>query len=191
MTQMILPTKVEYIEGLKSHPLSDPECELCLRVSVRDSKASWQYLTSCRVLLPPRSGIMIQIDGSSDTALARSLSELARPTNLIGRTGQILWRPSTPLPTMATIAIAHGQTVHTVLTCQVQKSLKVEWLLFRRTSGSRVLSQQNRLRRCGANKIWPTTSLNDAEKAGLANLFVFTTKRLTNSFARWVLWMAR
>lgn len=191
MNRTIMPTKVDYIADSDRQNSSDAECELCLRVSVRNSDASWQHLTSCRVLLPPRSGIMIQIDGSSDTALARSLKELARPTSIAGRTGQILWKPSTPLPTMATIAIRHGLTVHTVLTCQVQKSLKVEWLLFRRTSGNRVLSRPSRLVRCGANKIWPTSSLNEQERLGLASLFAFATKRLTNSFARWVLWMAR
>ena len=156
-----------------------PELTLCLRVSGDNCQSSWQTLTSCQVLLPPRLGHTIQVIGSSDTDQVLFQKRLVLPTSTVGRTGHLFWKASSQSPTMVSIVIALGHTAVTICRVLVHQNLTLEWWLYRSPTRNRGLLPRNRASISGANRICCTTLPRESETVGCMTSFVSTIKVLT------------
>jgi hypothetical protein len=172
------------VDSMRRPSIRD-ELSLCLRKSEGDCQSSWQDLTSCQVLLPQRSVLMIRVYGGSDMDQVLSQSIVDRPTSIVGQTGQILWNPSTQLQTVVSIVIAVGQTEYILAEISALTSFRLEWYVFRRPTRSHGLLPRSRVRISGASKISGTTFAYDRVVRGLIDLFVLTTNLLTKNFASW------
>jgi hypothetical protein len=161
------------------------ELSLCLRKSEGDCQSSWQDLTSCQVLLPQRSDLMIRVYGGSDMDQVLFQSIADRPTSIVGLTGRMLWNPSFQLQTVVSIVIAVGQTEYILAEISARESFLLEWYVFRRPTRSHGLLPRSRVRISGASKISGTTFAYDRVVLGLTDLFVSTINLLTKNFASW------
>lgn len=170
------------MKDFKGLPTTSLGWVLVLHFSVQNSQLSWVNLTSCQVYLPPHLEGTILLSGGSDTAQVLFQRRLDLPTSIVGRSGRLLWNPSSQLPTMVSIVLAVGHTRVTVLRCMTHKSLAVAWSLFPKPSRNLGLSPRNRARISGANKIFGTTFVSEYIVPGLASLFALATKPATRNF---------
>jgi hypothetical protein len=172
-------------------PSMRDELRLSLRLREGDCRSSWQDLTSCQILLPPRSDPMIRVYGGSGTDQVLFQSTLDLPISTIGQIGQIPWNPSTQLPTVVSIVIAVGQTEFTLAEKLALTSFDLDYCVSRRPTRNRDSLPRSRVRISGVSKMLDTTSTLDVKEAGLTIFVDFTTKVLTSAFARLGLGMAR
>lgn len=146
--------------------------------SESDCRSSWQDLTSCQILLPPRSGLTARLSGGSGTDLALFQSIVDRPTSTVGLTGQIIWKASTQSRTMVSIILAVGQTEFIVARISARKSFVLGYYVSRRPTRNPALLRRSRAPISGVSKISDTTLTNEQLAHGLTTLFAFTIKAL-------------
>jgi hypothetical protein len=172
-------------------PSMRDELRLSLRLREGDCRSSWQDLTSCQILLPPRSDPMIRVYGGSGTDQVLFQSILDLPTSTVGLTGQIPWNPSTQLPTVVSIVIAVGRTEFTLAEKLALTSFDLDYCVSRRPTRNRDSLPRSRALTCGANKVSGITLRDVANLPGLMSFFASAIKLSTRIFVYVDLVMAR